>query len=122
MTTPSRMRAQILAALDRPERSDEPERHRDRPRQRQPERRRVAVGQQLDGDDAGGRREQRVLQRAEAEHAHAHLLVGEPRLLERVDVDREAAARDERTEAGGHRRDDAARPSSQSCSTRATSR
>ena len=46
------------------------------------ERRRVrAVGEQQDRDDAGGRREQRVLERAEAEHAHAHLRSESPACL-----------------------------------------
>ena len=69
----------------------------------------MPVGEQLDRDDARCRREQRILERAETEHADAHLLIGEPCLLERVHVDREAAARDERPEAGRHRCDDVAR-------------
>ena len=68
----------------------------------------MSVCEKLDGDDARGRREQRVFERAEAEHAHARLPVGDAGMLEGVDVDGEAAARDERPEAGRHRCDDVA--------------
>ena len=73
----------------------------DRPRQREAERRRVhALDEQRDRRDAGRGREQRVLEGAEPEHAHARLTVGDPGLPECVQVDGEAAACDERAEAG----------------------
>ena len=94
--------AEPLAMADRPQRGGEAERHGDRPRERQAHRRRVrAAREQLDRRDAGGRCEQRVLERAEAEDAHARLAVGDTGLLERVQVEREPALRDERPEAGG---------------------
>ena len=52
-------------------------------------------------------RKDRVLQRAEAEHAHTCFLRRHAEVLERLDVDREPAARAEHPEARG---DDRARP------------
>src|SRR5438105_2507238 len=49
------------------------------------------------------RRVSGVLERAEAEHAHARFAVGDSRELERMQVEREAAAGDERPEAGRDR-------------------
>ena len=63
MTPPAAVRTERLALLDRPKRSDEAERHGDRPGQREAERRGVSVCKKLDGDDARGRREQRVFER-----------------------------------------------------------
>ena len=88
-----------------------------------PHRRRVrAAREQLDRRDACGRREQRVLERAEAEHAHARLAVGDAGLLERVQVEREAALAHERPEAGGDGRGGAAVAHLRPFSTRETSR
>ena len=105
MTPTSRMHTQRITLFDRPERGDETKRYRDRPGKREPERRRVPVGEQLDRDDARCWREHRILERAETEYADAHLLIGEPCLLERVHIDCEATARDERPESGRHRCD-----------------
>jgi len=107
---PAGVRAKRVTLLDGPQRNDEAERHRDRPRKRESERRRVPVGQQLDGDDARGRREQRVLERAETQDADSNGLIAQSRLLEGVNVDGKAAARHERTEPRRHGCDDVASP------------
>jgi hypothetical protein len=88
-----------------PERGDEPERHRNRPGQRQggirlPD----PVREQQHRRDGRSRREQRVFERAEPEHAHARLTVRYARLAEGVQVDGKAATGDERTEAGADSR------------------
>ena len=48
--------------------------------------------EQEDRADAGAGREDRVLERAEAEHPHARLVARDAEILERLDVDREPAA------------------------------
>ena len=70
----------------------------------------MPVGEQLDGDDARSRREQRVLERAETEHADSDGLIAQSCFLESVNVNGKAAARHERAEARGHRRHDVASP------------
>ena len=81
-----------------------------------------ALGQQLDRRDARGGCEQRVLERAEAEHAVPRVAVGDTGLAEGVDVDREAAAGDEGTESRRNRGQALPTPISWPRSTRATSR
>jgi len=87
VSAPPGVRADRLTLLDGPQCHNESEWHRDRPRKRQPERRRVPVGEQLDRDDARRRGEQRVLERTQAEDAHADVVVGQPGRLEGMDVD-----------------------------------
>ena len=62
------------------------------------------VEEQHDRDDARGRRQQRVLERTQAEDADTRLAVVDALLAERVQVDGEAAPGDEDPEAGRHER------------------
>ena len=78
----------------------------DRPRHRQTGARLVdVVEEEQDRDDAGGRRKQRVLERAEAEHAHARLAIVDELLPECMQVDGEPSTRDEHTEARRNERE-----------------
>ena len=96
---PAGLAVEPLAVGDRPQRSGEADRHRDRPRQRE-QRRRLgdAHHEQRDRCDAGGRSEERVFECAQSEHAHARLAIRDAGLAERVQIDSEAALGDERAE------------------------
>ena len=99
-----------MAMPDRPECGGEADRDGDRPRKRERLRRlRDAAPEQRDRGDARGRCEQRVLECAQTEHAHACLAVGDAGLTERVQVDREPALRHEGAETGGDRGESVAR-------------
>ena len=69
----------------------------------------MGVAEQEDRADEGAGREDRVLERAEPEYPHARLIARNAEILERLEVDRESAARSEHPEAG---RDDRAGPQS----------
>src|SRR5512133_788473 len=95
-----------MPEAERRERRDEAERDGDRPRQREAEARVPRAAREDDHRcKRGGGRQDRVLERAEPEHADARLTGLEPCVLERVAVDDEAAPNHERTET---RRDDRA--------------
>ena len=69
----------------------------------------MRVAEQEDRADEGAGREDGVLERAEPEHPHARLVARNSEILERLEVDRESATRDEHPEAG---RDDRTGPQS----------
>jgi len=103
---PAAVAAQPLAETQRRQREDTPDRNGDRPRHRQPARGAMhVVDQQENRHDARGRRQQGVLERAEAEHADPRLTRVDELLTEGVKVEREASAGNEDAEAGGNERE-----------------
>src|SRR5919204_4585322 len=97
-----------IAVCERERRGDQSQRYRDHPWQREPEARMcLAAGDDDHRGDGSSRREDRVLERAEAEDADARDARVDSRRLEGEAVDDEAAADDEDAEA---RSDDRARP------------
>src|SRR6266540_5489217 len=91
-----------MTETERRERGDEAERDGDRPRQREAEARmRRPARENNHRRERGGGRKDRVLERAEPEHADARFTRLEPRVLERVTVDDEAATNNECPETRG---------------------
>jgi len=93
--------AQAVAQPQRREREDAADGHGDRPGHRQPRSRLVhVVDEHHDRDDARCGGEERVLEGAEPQDPDARLAIADPFLAERMEVEREASAGDERAEAG----------------------
>jgi hypothetical protein len=100
VVTPAVTASQTVAKPQRRKREHAAGRDGDRPRHRQAGARLVdVVEKQQDRDDAGRRCQQRVLERAEAEHAHPCLAIVDEFLPECMQVDGEPSTRDEDAEA-----------------------
>ena len=99
VVAPAIAAAQPVAKPQRREREHAAGRHGDRPGHGQAATRLVdVVEQQQNRNDARGRRQQRVLERAEPEHAHARLAIVHELLPKCVQVDGEPSAGDEDAE------------------------